>query len=85
MLLFNKLTKNYSLYKKIIRKPTTTRFTSQLISELDKRTSSIKLRPYQEECIEVCLKKFEKEKIRRQIVSLPVGNRSLNLLSCYLY
>ncbi|CAG8576031.1 10859_t:CDS:2, partial [Racocetra persica] len=32
------------------------------------------LRPYQRECIEKCLYKFLKEKINRQIVSLPVGS-----------
>ncbi|CAG8596219.1 7206_t:CDS:10 [Gigaspora margarita] len=32
------------------------------------------LRPYQRECIETCLNKFLKEKVNRQIVSLPVGS-----------
>ncbi|CAG8553911.1 18514_t:CDS:10 [Dentiscutata erythropus] len=32
------------------------------------------LRPYQRECIETCLHKFLKEKVNRQIVSLPVGS-----------
>ncbi|CAJ0902989.1 16800_t:CDS:2, partial [Entrophospora sp. SA101] len=74
MLLFNKLTKN-CIYKKSIQKSTsTTRFTSRLIKELDKRHFTLKLRPYQEECIEVCLEKFKNGKIRRQVVSLPVGS-----------
>ncbi|KAG9304041.1 hypothetical protein G9A89_005951 [Geosiphon pyriformis] len=34
----------------------------------------IELRPYQKECIDLCLKKFLNDNIKRQIVSLPVGS-----------
>jgi superfamily II DNA or RNA helicase len=45
----------------------------------------VKLRPYQEECIRICLEEYTKG-IRRQAVSLPVGSgktvRQINLALC---
>ncbi|RHZ53794.1 hypothetical protein Glove_437g10 [Diversispora epigaea] len=36
--------------------------------------TAVPLRPYQKECIDICLHKFLNEKVNRQIVSLPVGS-----------
>ncbi|CAG8699181.1 5377_t:CDS:2, partial [Acaulospora colombiana] len=45
-----------------------------LVGESVSQQSQPPLRPYQQECIETCLRKFIEEKVKRQIVSLPVGS-----------
>ncbi|CAG8533842.1 1163_t:CDS:10 [Acaulospora morrowiae] len=45
-----------------------------LTCEGTRQQSQSTLRPYQQECIETCLRKFLEDKVKRQIVSLPVGS-----------
>ncbi|CAG8533248.1 10216_t:CDS:10 [Ambispora leptoticha] len=52
--------------------PNATLFNTNLL--ISRGISTIELRPYQKECIKKCMDKFLKEKVKRQIVSLPVGN-----------
>ena len=42
------------------------------------------LRPYQRDCVDVCLHKFLQQGVRKQIVSLPVGSGKTVVLSALL-
>ena len=44
-----------------------------VVTALAAATSKPALRPYQQECIDICLSEYQKG-IRRQAVSLPVGS-----------